>query len=189
MKSEDKSQLNIKIDPQLLLKLKAKAIKSGKTLTAFVTELLKQGSIQATSDIDILEQRLLRIEELLNLKDNIHFDKEEDLNQSKTIFSNSGAKRYGEVAKELFEFYRKEKKLTLKAAFAELSRCLEDYDSQPELVFNILSGDHELSGKEMTDAYRNGSCGMRSALSDWTQSSLEPLNEAFLNAVEVENLV
>ena len=67
MKSEDKSQLNIKIDPQLLLKLKAKAIKSGKTLTAFVTEVLERGSIQATSDIDILEQRLLRIEELLNL--------------------------------------------------------------------------------------------------------------------------
>ena len=76
MKSEDKSQLNIKIDPQLLLKLKAKAIKSGKTLTAFVTELLEQGSIQATSDIDILEQRLLRIEELLNLKDNFDSDNE-----------------------------------------------------------------------------------------------------------------
>jgi len=26
---------------------------------------------------------------------------------------------------------------------------------------------------EMTDAYRNGSCGMRSALSEWTNSSLE----------------
>ena len=66
MKSEDKSQLNIKIDPQLLLELKAKAIKSGKTLTAFVTELLEQASIQTTGDIDILERRLLRLEEYLN---------------------------------------------------------------------------------------------------------------------------
>ena len=41
MKSEDKSQLNIKIDPELLLRLKSKAIKSGKTLTAFITELLE----------------------------------------------------------------------------------------------------------------------------------------------------
>ena len=41
----------------------------------------------------------------------------------------------------------------------------------------------------MTDAYRNGSCGMRSALSEWTNSSLEPLNEAFLNAVDAKNLV
>ena len=109
MKSEDKSQLNIKIDPQLLLNLKAKAIKSGKTLTAFVTDLLEQGSIQATSDIDILEQRLLRIEELLNLKDNFHSDKEENSTQSKTIFSDSGAKIYGEIARELFELHRKEK--------------------------------------------------------------------------------
>lgn len=68
MKSEDKSQLNIKIDPQLLLKVKAKAIKSGKTLTAFVSELLERSSIQATSDIDILEQRLLRIEKTAEFK-------------------------------------------------------------------------------------------------------------------------
>ncbi len=189
MRSEDKSQLNIKIDPDLLLKLKAKAIKSGKTLTAFVTELLEQGSIQATSDIDILEKRLLRIEEMLNIKENVHSDKEENLTQSKTIFSNSGAKKYGEVAKELFDLHRIEKKLSLKDAFVELSTCLDNYDSQPELVLELLSGNHELTGLEMTDAYRNGSCGMRSALSEWTNSSLEPLNEAFLNAVEVKNLL
>ena len=189
MKSEGKSQLNIKIDPKLLLKLKAKAIKSGRTLTAFVTELLEQGSIQATSDIELLEQRLLRVEELLNLKDNFHFDKEENSTQSNIIFSNSGAKKYGEVAKELFDLHRKEKKLSVKDAFAELSTCLVNYDSQPDLVFELLLGNHELTGLEMTEAYRNGSCGMRSALSEWTNSSLEPLNEAFLNAVEVKNLV
>ena len=189
MKSEDKSQLNIKIDPQLLLKLKATAIKSGKTLTAFVSELLERGSIQATSDIDILEQRLLRIEELLNLKDNFHSDKEENSIQSNTIFSDGGAKKYGEVAKELFDLYRIKKKLSMEDALAELSICLGNYDSQPELVFELLVGNHELTGLEMTDAYRNGSCGMRSALSEWTNSSLEPLNEACLKAVEVKNLV
>ncbi len=189
MKSQDKSQLNIKIDPRLLLKLKAEAIKSGKSLTAFVTELLEQGSIQATSDIDILEQRLIKIEEKLNLKDNFHSDKEENSNPSSIIFSNSGAKRYGEVAKELFDLHRIENKLSLKEAFLELSTCLANYESQPELVFEILLGNHELTGLEMTDAYRNGSCGMRSALAEWTNKSLEPLNEAFLNAVEINKLV
>ena len=189
MKSEDKSQLNIKIDPKLLLKLKSVAIKSGKTLTAFITELLEESSIKASGDIDILEKRLLRIEEQLNLKDNFWSDKEEDLNQRKCIFSDRGAKRYGDVAKELFEFHRKEKKLSLEDAIAELSTCLGNYDSQPELVFELLTGNHELTGLEMTDAYRNGSCGMRSALSEWTKSSLEPLNEAFLNAVEIGNLL
>ena len=189
MKSEDKSQLNIKIDPKLLLRLKSKAIKSGKTLTAFITELLEEGSIKASGDIEILEKRLLRIEEQLNLKDNLWSDKKEDLNQAECIFSDSGAKRYGDVAKELFEFHRKEKKLSTKDALGEVSVCLKNYDSYPELVFQILSGEHVLTGLEMTDAYRNGSCGMRSALSEWTNSSLEPLNEAFLNAVEVKNLV
>ena len=189
MKSEDKSQLNIKIDPKLLLRLKSKAIKSGKTLTAFITELLEEGSIKASGDIEILEKRLLRIEEQLNLKDNFWSDKEEDLNQRECIFSDSGAKRYGDVAKELFELHRKEKKLSMKDALGELSICLKNYDSYPELVFQILSGNHELTGLEMTNAYRNGSCGMRSALCEWTNSSLEPLNEAFLNAVDAKKLV
>tara|TARA_Y100001968_G_C19221916_1_gene650157 strand:+ start:445 stop:645 length:201 start_codon:yes stop_codon:yes gene_type:complete len=62
MNGKDKSQLNIKIDPKLLLRLKSEAIKSGKTLTAFITDLLEKDSNNATSHIDILEQRLLRIE-------------------------------------------------------------------------------------------------------------------------------
>ena len=167
MKSADKSQLNIKIDPNLLLRLKSEAIKSGKTLTAFVTELLEQGPINVTEDFDILEKRLLKIEERLDLKDNLLSDKEEDLNQVESIFSDSGAKRYGDVARELFEFHRKKKKLSLEDALSEISTCLGRYDSQPELVFKILLGHHELTGLEMTNAYRNGSCGMRSALSDW----------------------
>ena len=77
----------------------------------------------------------------------------------------------------------------MKDAFAELSTYLANYDSQPKLVFELLSGNHELIGLEMTDAYRNGSCGMRSALCEWTNNSLEPLNDAFLNAVEIKNLV
>ena len=77
----------------------------------------------------------------------------------------------------------------MKDAFAELSTCLANYYSRPELVFELLSGRHELTGLEMTDAYRNGSCGMRSALSEWIKSSLEQLNEAFLNAVQVKNLI
>ncbi len=187
--SKDKSQLNIKIDPELLLKLKSKAIKSGKTLTAFVTELLEQCSIKVTDDFDILEKRLIKLEERLDLTENFSSEKEKEVDQIKSIFSDSGAKRYGEVAKELFETYRKERKLSINEAFAELSNCLANYDSQPELVFELLSGNHELTGLEMTYAYRNGSCGMRSALSEWTKSSLEPLNEAFLNAVDARNLV
>ena len=186
---KDKSQLNIRIDPKLLLRLKSEATKSGKTLTAFVTEQLEQVSIKAARKIDLLEERLLRVEEKLNLINNSSFDLGKEINKGTSIFSNTGAKRYGEVAKELFELHRKKKKLSLKDALEEVSKCLANYDSQPELVFDLLSGNHELTGLEMTNAYRNGSCGMRSALSEWTNSSLEPLNKAFLNAVEAKNLL
>ena len=189
MKDKNKSQLNIKIDPELLLKLKSEAIKRGKTLTAFVTELIEQTPIKDNSDIEVLEQRILRIEEQLDLKDKLSLYKEHDLNQSKSIFSDHGAKKYGEIAKKLFEKHRKERKLSIKDAFTELSDCLSHYDSEPELVFELLLGDHILTGLEMTYAYRNGSCGMRSALAEWTNSSLEPLNEAFLNAVDSSNLI
>ena len=131
MSGKDKSQLNIKIDPQLLLRLKSESIKNGKTLTAFITELLEQGSMKSTAYIDILEKRLLRVEKQLNLIDSFSFDKEKDLNKCECIFSNRGAKKYGEIARELFELHRKEKKLSLKDAFAELSTCLANYDSPP----------------------------------------------------------
>ena len=55
MKGKDKSQLNIKIDPNLLLRIKSEAIKSGKTLTAYITELLEQTSEKSTAYIDNLE--------------------------------------------------------------------------------------------------------------------------------------
>ena len=189
MTEKYKSQLNIKIDPNLLVKLKSESIKSGKTLTAFVTELLEQVPIKSNTRIDILEKRLLRVEQKLNLIDDSSFNNEDDLNYDKSIFSDSGAKKYGEVAKELFDLFRNEKKISLNDAFAELSIFLAKYDSQPELVYEILLGKHQLTGLEMTYAYRNGSCGMRSALAEWTNSSLEPLNEAFLNAVDAKKLV
>ena len=179
--------MNIQIDPKLLIAVKSEAIKSGKTLQAFVTERLVQPDGKVKDDI--LEQRLLRIEEQLDLLNKYTSAIDAKKNPIRSIFSDSGAKKYGEVARELFDLHRKEKKLSLKDAFAELFTCLANYDSQPELVFELLSGNHELTGLEMTDAYRNGSCGMRSALSEWTNSSLEPLNDAFLNAVDAKNLV
>ena len=60
--------------------------------------------------------------------------------------------------------------------------------SSPELVFQILLGNQQLTGLEMTNAYRHGSCAMRTALSQWCNDSLEELNEAFLNSVITKSL-
>ena len=47
--------------------------------------------------------------------------------------------------------------------------------------FALLNGDNVLTGLEMSKAYGSGSGGIRirSALTEWTSSPLEKLNDAF----------
>ena len=181
--SPERTQLNINIDPKLLLKLKSEAIKSGKTLTAFVTE--KLSDIESISTTVGLEERLTRIEEHLNLNKN---SSSQEKNIRK-IFTDEGAKKYGEVAKRLFEFHLKKKGLAREDGLQELAVYLAKLPhSSPELVFQILLGNHDLTGLEMTNAYRYGACAMRTALVEWSNDPLEDLNKAFLNAVITKSL-
>ena len=59
----DRTQLNINIDPKLLLELKSAAIKNGKTLTEYVTEQLKNTPAKHP-ETSPLEARLSKIENL-----------------------------------------------------------------------------------------------------------------------------
>ena len=83
-----RSQLNINIDPKLLLEIKSQAIRSGKTLTEYVTDQLKQNL--NTSSEDVLEARLLRIENNLGIT-NSSSKKEKSIG---VIFTDKGAKKY-----------------------------------------------------------------------------------------------
>ena len=178
-----KTQLSIKIDPELLLRIKTEAIKNGVTLTEFVTK--KLGDINSVSKNDLLEQRLAKIEQHLNLDKNSS-DPEE---ATGTIFSDVGATNYGYIAKKLFNSFLIKKGLSKENGLKELAVILAKIPySYPELIFQILLGNHDLTGLEMTEAYKMGSCAMRTALSDWTNDSLEPLNEAFLSAVITKSL-
>ncbi len=182
--AKGRTQLNINIDPDLLVRLKSEAIKNGKTLTEFVIEHLSSAP-KSSSDINKLEERLIRIEKFLNLKENSS-PKEKIIG---TIFSDEGAKKYGAIAKEIFESHLKRKGIDTNLGLRELDEHLRRYPhSNSELVFQILLGSHDLTGLEMTIAYRHGSCGMRSALNDWTNDPLEQLNEAFLDAVITKSL-
>ena len=96
---KERTQLNINIDPDLLLRLKSEAIKSGKTLTTFVTE--KLADLPSMPNPDGLEERLARIEKHLNLDKTPSFQ-EKGLGR---IFTDEGAKTYGDVAKKLFELH------------------------------------------------------------------------------------
>ena len=181
--SKDRTQFNIKIDPELLLRLKSEAIKNGMTLTQFVTN--KLANIESTSENNSLEERLTKIERHLNL-DKSCSNPEQTIG---SIFTDAGAKNYGDVARRLFEVFLKKKGLSKDNGLKELALKLAKLpNSSPELVFQILLGNHDLTGLEMTNAYRNGSCAMRTALVQWSNDPLEDLNEAFLNAVIAKSL-
>ena len=179
----ERTQLNIKIDPELLLKIKSAAIKNGMTLTEFVTE--KLATVESISKNDALEQRLAKIEQHLNLDKNSS-DPEKTIGQ---IFTDVGAKNYGDIARRLFNSFLIKKGLSKEDGLQELAVILVKLPhSYPELIFQILLGNHDLTGLEMTNAYRNGSCAMRTALVEWSNDSLEDLNEAFLSAVITKSL-
>ena len=182
--ARERTQLNIKIDPDLLLKLKSEAIKSGKTLTEFVVQQLK--NMPKKNDEDQLEKRLLKLEKFLMIDKKVP----EKGKQIGTIFSDQGAKEYGETARMEFLAYAKKKNLGIHDALEELDRHLLNYPhGDNELIYQILLGTHELTGLEMTIAYRYGSCALRSALNDMTNDPLERLNKAFLDAVITKSLV
>ena len=181
--AKERTQLNINIEPTLLIRLKSEAIKEGKTLTAYVTE--KLSNIKSTSTNDLLEERLAIIEKHLNL-DKILTNQKKGIGK---IFTDEGAKNYGEVAKRLFELHLNKKGISIADGLRELATHLERLPhSSPELVFQILLGNHDLTGLEMTEAYRHGSCAMRTALVEWSNDNLEDLNTAFLDAVLTTNL-
>ncbi len=181
--SNGRTQLNINIDPKLLLRLKSEAIKNGKTLTQYVTDQLK--GVPQSSSPSSLEERLSSLEKVI-----FHDNQKSELKKTRgSIFTDKGAAEYGRVAKAEFDSFRKKKGLTTNAALMELDQHLKNYPhSNPELIFQILLGTHDLTGFEMTNAYRHGSCAMRSALNDWTKDSLEKLNQAFLQAVVTKDL-
>ena len=179
----DRTQLNITIDPKLLAKLKKEAIKNGMTLKEFVT--LKLSEVEESSTNDVLEARLTKLERHLNLSQVVSTP--EDNNES--IFTDDGAERYGEIAKKLFDSHINKKNISRDEALKELAVILVELpNSYPELIFQILLGQHKLTGIEMTNAYRHGSCGMRTALVRWMNDPLEELNDAFLQAVTTKNL-
>ena len=181
---KEDSKLNTNIDPELLLKLKEAANQNRQTLNEFVKSNLIDSS--TSKKIELLEARLKAIEKHLNLETSSY----DDNKTKESIFSDQGAKKYGQTAKQLFDLHLKKKKISLEQGLKELSLALHDLPhSFPKLVCQILRGSHDLTGEEMTKAYRTGSCAMRTVLVQWCQDPLEELNQAFLDAVITKKLI
>jgi len=64
-----RSQLNIKIDPELLRQVKSTAIKQGLTVTEFVSQVLSAAVGDPDASTETIEERLSRIEKHLGLSE------------------------------------------------------------------------------------------------------------------------
>ena len=173
-----KSQFNIKISKDLLIKVKRQAMMSGKSLTEHITDLvsssLSENTIENTDNnnsnkIKNLENRLLKIESIVSNREYISqklkpFTNSEAINCTKFMrgfFDQEREKRNFDNKNEAFEDLLKHVK-----AFEDLNKVFADR------LKEIMLGDNPTpwSGKELNDLVGEDkcNCSIRKGLINWT---------------------
>ncbi len=172
-----KTQLNITIEPELLLDLKRNSIKSGKTLSQNVSDIISQflSTKKASSSpqrLDLLERKILVLERKLS-----------DLSTEKqkiTPFNEVESKNYSEFMREVFnQKIRKSQNINRKKAFDELVKqidCFHQWDQfytmrLKEVLF--LDDFDPFSAKELNHLTlgKECPCPIRTGLINWINGS------------------
>ena len=173
-----KSQFNIKISKDLLIKIKKQAMMSGKSLTGHITDLvtrsLSENDFQESEDFynsrfKSLEQRLLNIESIVSNR--------EYLSQKVKPFTNLEAVNCTKFMKGVFD------KEVKKRNFVDKDQAFDDFFDH---LVNYVQVDHfpidrlrevmlneqpdPWTGKELNDlsSYNKCNCPIRNGLIDWT---------------------
>ena len=173
-----KSQFNIKISKDLLIKIKKQAMMSGKSLTEHITDLvtksLSENDFPKSEDFynkrfQALEQRLLNIESIVSNR--------EYLSQKLKPFTNTEAANCTRFMKGLFD------KEVKKRNFVDKNQAFDDFFNH---LVNYVQVDHfpterlrevmlnerpdPWTGKELNDLTRDSKCNcpIRKGLIDWT---------------------
>ena len=173
-----KSQFNIKISKDLLIKIKKQAMMSGKSLTEHITDLvtksLSENDFPKSEDFyndrfQALEQRLLNVESIVSNR--------EYLSQKLKPFTNSEAVNFTRFMKGLFD------KEVKKRNFVDKNQAFDDFFNH---LVNYVQVDHfpterlrevmlneqpaPWTGKELNDLARDNKCNcpIRKGLIDWT---------------------
>lgn len=173
-----KSQFNIKIQKDLLSKIKKQAMMSGKSLTEHITDLvtksLSENDFQNTEDTNnnrfkALEQRLLNIESIVSNR--------EYLSQKLKPFTNPEAINCTNFMKGVFD------REVEKRNFVDKNQAFDDFfdhlanhvqvdhfptDRLKEVMLNEQPD--PWTGKELNDLARDNKCNcpIRKGLIDWT---------------------
>ena len=173
-----KSQFNIKISKDLLIKIKKQAMMSGKSLTEHITDLVTKSLSEnhfnepednSNNRFKSLEQRLLNIESIVSNR--------EYLSQKFKPFTNSEAVNCTRFMKGVFDKeFENRKFLDKNQAFDDFFNHLVNYvqvDNFPtERLREVMLNEQPdpWTGKELNDLSRDNKCNcpIRKGLIDWT---------------------
>ena len=172
-----KTQLNITIDPKLLEALKRESIKSGKTLSNKVSEIInqflsKQKDSSSVSRLEQLERKVLVLER--NVSD-LSIEK-----QKVTPFTELESKNCSEFMREVFiQKINKEKNITRRKAFNELVKqveCFHQWNNFYTLRLKevLFVDDYDpFSAQELNNLTigKECPCPIRTGLINWIEGS------------------
>ena len=173
-----KGQFNIKISKDLLVKVKQQAIRSGKSLTEHITDLITKSLFEddsQTSDIkhgnklNEVEKRLLSLESIVSNR--------EYLSKKSKPFNNSEAINCTKFMRGFFDQeFEKANFADKKIAFDDLFKTIQTFDQLSEFYSDrlkeIMLSDNAVpwTGKELNELTGNDkcNCSIRKGLIMWT---------------------
>ena len=179
-----KSQFNIKISKDLLIRLKRRAMMSGKSLTEYITDLInndlseneiEQNNLSLVNDVKDFEERLVILESIVGNREYLSkkltpFTNKEAINCTKymrgVFYKELEKRNYDDKAEAFDEFLKKVK------AFDDLD------DSSSYRLREIILSDNPnpYSGKELNELSGDDKCNcpIRKGLISWTGSRVIP---------------
>ena len=179
-----KSQFNIKISKDLLIRVKRRAMMSGKSLTEYITDLInndlseneiEQNKLSLVNDVKDFEERLVILESIVGNR--------EYLSKKLTPFTNKEAINCTKYMRGVFYEELEKRKYDDKAdAFDEFLNSVKAFDdlddsSSYRLREIILSDNpNPYSGKELNELSSDDKCNcpIRKGLISWTGSRVIP---------------
>ncbi len=189
----NRTQLNINVSPELLKSIKQNAIKSGLTITKYVSQLIKcylSNEDIEESDINArvlaMEKQLETITEYIKKQGQNGTSVKEELIRSKNsskekTWNIKNSAEYGQALRNHFTVIAKDKGLTEWDAWAELKSTETLTIKTSEYLKacqGVLSGHITLTPELINECLRvYGDCPARQALEKWSSSKIDPLRE------------
>ena len=189
-----KSQFNIKISKDLLIRVKRQARFSGKSLTEHITDLLSKSlseneigspDFDHTNRISCIEKRLLSLESIV-------FNREY-LSEKLKPFNNHEAENCTKFMRGVFEMELQKRNVDdKKKAFEDLLRAIKVYDDLSNSLLDRLQevmlsdNPNPWTGKELNEISGGNkcNCSIRKGLINWTGKIVFPSQQEICDSGE-----